>query len=210
MWEYMSKRPNVFENTYVDGIQRVLNTKNYAFLMESTMAEFVVSQHCKNLTQIGGLLNSRGYGVGTRQGDPIRDQITNAILQLQEADEILSLKSKWWRTGICSSDLGQKEDANELGLQNIGGIFLVLIAGLVLGVFVAVAEFVWTSRQNAKADRKSICAEMMSEIKFACKCKNKKMVRASADHKFMPAPPYPSGLNGQTFGMEPVEYPIFE
>ncbi len=88
-------------------------------------------------------------------GDPIRDEITNAILHLQETDVILSLKNKWWRSGQCTTDDSQKEDANELGLENIGGIFLVLIAGLVLGVLVAVAEFVWKSRQNAEIDRVS-------------------------------------------------------
>ncbi len=86
-------------------------------------------------------------------GDPIRDEITSAILQLQEADEILALKNKWWRTGICTTEDGQKEDANELGLENIGGIFLVLIAGLLLGILVAFGEFVWKSRENAKTDR---------------------------------------------------------
>ena len=46
----------------------MLTRKNYAYLVESAMAEYVVSQHCQNLTQIGGLLNSRGYGIGTAQG----------------------------------------------------------------------------------------------------------------------------------------------
>ena len=88
-------------------------------------------------------------------GDPIRDRITNAILQLQEEDEILNLKIKWWKTGHCASEDGQKEDANELGLENIGGIFIVLIVGLVLGILVAVVEFVWKSRENAEIDRVS-------------------------------------------------------
>ena len=89
-------------------------------------------------------------------GDPIRDEITSAILRLQEEDTILKLKNKWWRFGRCSKKDSNTEDANELGLENIGGIFLVLIAGLVLGVLVAVAEFVWKSRENAEIDRVSM------------------------------------------------------
>lgn len=68
MWEFMSSRPSVFMNTYDEGITRVLHKKNYAFLMESTVAEYVVARYCKNLTTIGGLLNSRGYGIGTPLG----------------------------------------------------------------------------------------------------------------------------------------------
>ncbi len=65
----MSSKESVFVDTYDLGVQRVLNTKNYALLIESTMAEYRISQNCKNLTQIGGLLNSRGYGIGTQQGN---------------------------------------------------------------------------------------------------------------------------------------------
>lgn len=36
----------------------------YAFLMESTTLEYDVLHNCE-LTQIGGLLDSRGYGIAT-------------------------------------------------------------------------------------------------------------------------------------------------
>lgn len=49
-----------------DGIHRVL-TSDYAFLTESTTIEFVTQRNC-NLTQIGGLIDSKAYGVGTPMG----------------------------------------------------------------------------------------------------------------------------------------------
>ena len=90
------------------------------------------------------------------KGSALRDDITKAILHLQEDDTLLRLKKKWWKTENCKSNLNQKEDANELGVKNIGGIFLVLISGLVAGVMAAFAEFVWKSRQNATLDRVSL------------------------------------------------------
>lgn len=53
-------------NNVEEGIQRVL-TSDYAFLMESTTIEFVTQRNC-NLTQIGGLIDSKAYGVGTPMG----------------------------------------------------------------------------------------------------------------------------------------------
>lgn len=53
-----NRKPSVFVATYEEGIQRVLQG-NYAFLMESTMLDFIVQRDC-NLTQIGGLLDSKG------------------------------------------------------------------------------------------------------------------------------------------------------
>lgn len=67
MWRYMeSKRPSVFVSSYDEGIKRVLEG-NYAFLMESTMLDYAVQRDC-NLTQIGGLLDSKGYGIATPKG----------------------------------------------------------------------------------------------------------------------------------------------
>lgn len=59
MWRSMdNKRPSVFTTTYEDGIKRV-NQGNYAFLMESTMLDYIIQRDC-NLTQIGGLLDTKG------------------------------------------------------------------------------------------------------------------------------------------------------
>ncbi|CAB3377028.1 Hypothetical predicted protein [Cloeon dipterum] len=67
MWRFMeSKRPSVFVDSYEEGIKRVLEG-NYAFLMESTMLDYAVQRDC-NLTQIGGLLDSKGYGIATPKG----------------------------------------------------------------------------------------------------------------------------------------------
>lgn len=62
-----NKKPSVFVSTYEEGIQRVLEG-NYAFLMESTMLDYIVQRDC-NLTQIGGLLDSKGYGIATPMGE---------------------------------------------------------------------------------------------------------------------------------------------
>lgn len=67
MWRFMeNKKSAVFVPTYEEGIQRVLQG-NYAFLMESTMLDYNVQRDC-NLTQIGGLLDSKGYGIATPMG----------------------------------------------------------------------------------------------------------------------------------------------
>lgn len=67
MWRFMdSKSPSVFVSDVDEGVKRVLEG-NYAFLMESTMLDYAVQRDC-NLTQIGGLLDSKGYGIATPKG----------------------------------------------------------------------------------------------------------------------------------------------
>ncbi|XP_017853598.1 glutamate receptor ionotropic, kainate 2 isoform X3 [Drosophila busckii] len=182
MWRYMENRKaSVFVKTYEDGIKRVMDG-NYAFLMESTMLDYAVQRDC-NLTQIGGLLDSKGYGIATPKGSPWRDKISLAILELQEKGIIQILYDKWWKnTGdVCNRDDKSKESkANALGVENIGGVFVVLLCGLALAVVVAIFEFCWNSKKNLHTDNQSLCSEMAEELCFAMHCQGSKSKPRSA------------------------------
>ncbi|XP_058503772.1 glutamate receptor ionotropic, kainate 5, partial [Solea solea] len=174
MWNYMnSKQPSVFVKSTEEGIARVLNSK-YAFLLESTMNEYHRGLNC-NLTQIGGLLDTKGYGIGMPLGSPFRDEITLAILQLQENNRLEILKRRWWEGGQCPKE--EDHRAKGLGMENIGGIFVVLICGLIIAVFVAIMEFVWSTRRSTETDEVSVCQEMITEFRNAVSCKKSSRMR---------------------------------
>uniref|UniRef100_A0A8D0DEJ0 Glutamate receptor n=1 Tax=Sander lucioperca TaxID=283035 RepID=A0A8D0DEJ0_SANLU len=174
MWNYMySKQPSVFVKSTEEGIARVVNSK-YAFLMESTMNEYYRGRNC-NLTKIGGLLDTKGYGIGMPLGSPFRDEITLAILQLQENNRLEILKRRWWEGGRCPKE--EDHRAKGLGMENIGGIFVVLICGLIIAVFVAIMEFVWSTRHSAETDEVSVCQEMITEFRNAVSCKKTSRMR---------------------------------
>uniref|UniRef100_T1JJ21 Glutamate receptor ionotropic, kainate 2 n=1 Tax=Strigamia maritima TaxID=126957 RepID=T1JJ21_STRMM len=176
MWRYMeSRKPSVFVSSYEDGIKKVLDG-NYAFLMESTTIDYFVQRNC-NLTKIGGTLDSKGFGIATPIGSPWRDKISLAILDLQEKGTVQMLYNKWWKnTGeTCHREEKSKESkASALGLNNIGGVFVVLLSGLALAIVIAILEFCWNSKKNAQTDRQSLCSEMAEELRFALQCRGSK------------------------------------
>lgn len=64
------------------------------------------------------------------------------------------LKEKWWvennpGAGECGDASEGGGDTPELGLDNVGGVFLVLGAGLVVSVIVCIIDFMWNIRQIA-------------------------------------------------------------
>merc|ERR1719150_1952386 len=186
------KKPSVFVRNYEEGVKRVTKG-NYAFLMESTMLDYVVQRDC-NLTQIGGLLDSKGYGIATPKGSKWRDPLSLAILELQEKGTIQMLYNKWWKnTGdVCTrQDKSKDSKANPLSVKNIGGVFVVLLCGLSL----AVIEFCWNSRKNAQSDHQSLCSEMAEELRFAMRCRGSRQKpalrrscsRCSPENTYVPA-----------------------
>ncbi|KAM7133338.1 glutamate receptor ionotropic, kainate 1 [Molossus nigricans] len=170
MWAFMSGRQQTaLVRSSAEGIRRVLSA-DFALLMESTSIEYVTQRDC-NLTQIGGLLDSKGYGVGTPIGSPYRDKVTIAILQLQEEGKLHLLKEKWWRGSGCPEDEGR--EASALGVENIGGIFIVLAAGLVLSVFVAIGEFMYKSRRSRDMEQCLPVNTLMEELGLSLQTQRK-------------------------------------
>uniref|UniRef100_A0A7M4EZM1 Glutamate receptor n=1 Tax=Crocodylus porosus TaxID=8502 RepID=A0A7M4EZM1_CROPO len=265
MWNYMqSKQPSVFVKSTEEGVARVLSSR-YAFLLESTMNEYHRRRNC-NLTQVGGLLDTKGYGIGMPLGSPFRDEITLAILQLQENNRLEILKRKWWEGSHCPKEedhrakgrdpgvLGRwgdpglqggvwegtqvsqesghggsgprrlgmrawcwvgskgrvragKTHVSEaalppphpspgLGMENIGGIFVVLVCGLLIAVFVAVMEFVWATRRSAETQEVSLCQEMLRELRGAVSCRKPPRARARRRPRRTPVPPASTPTRG--------------
>ncbi|VUZ44622.1 unnamed protein product, partial [Hymenolepis diminuta] len=60
------------------------------------MNEYYTQRDC-DLTQIGDNLDSKGYGIGFPQGSKYRDEFSEAILELQEFQEIEEIRRYWWR-----------------------------------------------------------------------------------------------------------------
>ncbi|NP_001427333.1 glutamate receptor ionotropic, kainate 4 isoform 4 precursor [Homo sapiens] len=187
MWNYMySKQPSVFVKSTEEGIARVLNS-NYAFLLESTMNEYYRQRNC-NLTQIGGLLDTKGYGIGMPVGSVFRDEFDLAILQLQENNRLEILKRKWWEGGKCPKE--EDHRAKGLGMENIGGIFVVLICGLIVAIFMAMLEFLWTLR-HSEATEVSVCQEMVTELRSIILCQDSIHPRRRRAAVPPPRPPIP-------------------
>ncbi|CAF4796115.1 unnamed protein product, partial [Rotaria socialis] len=168
MWNYISaNQADVTAASSTEGINRVLKG-NYAFLMESTTSEYNIMRNCE-LTSIGGLLDSKGYGFGVPQNSPYRDILSDTILKLQDEGVIHKYYNKWWKEAAnlkCDQEDKRKDIAAELGFANIGGIFVILAGGLILSTIVAAVEFSIKIR-NRKGRQISIREEMQRYFRFA-------------------------------------------
>lgn len=67
MYKYMSEHPEVLTESNDAGRDRALK-EDYAFLMESSSIEYISQRFC-DLTQIGGELDNKGYGIAMRKSN---------------------------------------------------------------------------------------------------------------------------------------------
>uniref|UniRef100_A0A673L0D2 Glutamate receptor n=1 Tax=Sinocyclocheilus rhinocerous TaxID=307959 RepID=A0A673L0D2_9TELE len=150
MWSYMkSAEPTVFTKTTAEGVARVRKSKGkYAFLLESTMNEYTEQRKPCDTMKVGGNLDSKGYGVATPKGSQLRTPVNLAVLKLSESGILDKLKNKWW---YDKGECGPKDSGSKaLSLSNVAGVFYILVGGLGLAMLVALIEFCYKSRNEAK------------------------------------------------------------
>lgn len=179
----MEEHPEVMTNTNEEGVERV-EKQNYAFLMESTSIEYMVERRCA-LAQVGGLLDDKGYGIAMRKGNshiflnflytqrvldaPYRNALSQAVVKLQESGTIARLKIKWWKEdrggGRCvdGNSGGQPES---LSLQNVGGVFLVLAVGTIIGFLCTFLQLCYNVFMLSYKEHLSFREEFRKEIRF--------------------------------------------
>ncbi|XP_026879870.2 glutamate receptor 1a isoform X1 [Electrophorus electricus] len=164
MWSYMkSADPSVFVKTTDEGVMRVRKSKGkYAYLLESTMNEYIEQRKPCDTMKVGGNLDSKGYGVATPKGSPLRNPVNLAVLKLNEQGLLDKLKNKWWYDkGECGSGGGDSKDkTSALSLSNVAGVFYILIGGLGLAMLVALVEFCYKSRTESRRMKQSISDAM--------------------------------------------------
>ncbi|TSQ81045.1 Glutamate receptor 1 [Bagarius yarrelli] len=111
MWSYMKSAPSVFVKTTDEGVSKVRKSKGkYAYLLESTMNEYIEQRKPCDTMKVGGNLDSKGYGVATPKGSPLRNRVNLAVLKLNEQGLLDKLKNKWWYDkGECGSGGGDSK-----------------------------------------------------------------------------------------------------
>ncbi|XP_040071934.1 glutamate receptor ionotropic, kainate 2 isoform X2 [Ixodes scapularis] len=184
MWAAMTAaQPSVFADSNLKGVERVLRG-GYAYLMESTTIEYMVQKNCQ-LTQIGGLLDSKGYGIATPPDAKIRNVLSAAIVEFHEGDLLFKLKEKWWKTrnppdpaslGKCQlyANASSSASNSEMSLSSVGGVFIVLFVGCLAGAVIGIGEFVWELQKIPYGERESIIAEMFHACKLVVTCRGRK------------------------------------
>nr|CAD7453105.1 unnamed protein product [Timema tahoe] len=154
-----------------DGVEKV-KKGGYAFLMESSSIDYITQRNC-DLTRIGNLLDNKGYGIAMKKNSPYRNMLTTAVLKLQESGRITELQDKWWKQerggGACVSK-GPSGNPSSLNLENVGGVFLVLVVGVLIACVITLLEMVLHVFHISVREKVSFREEFMKEIRFVARC----------------------------------------
>ncbi|CAH0596356.1 unnamed protein product [Chrysodeixis includens] len=151
---YRTMEANNYDNAE-QAIEDVKNGKLMAFIWDSSRLEFEAAQDCELVTA-GELFGRSGYGVGLQKGSPWADLVTLAILDFHESGIMESLDNLWiLRNNMLNCEENEKTP-NTLGLKNMAGVFILVLAGIIGGIVLIVIEVVYKRHQIRKQKRMEI------------------------------------------------------
>ncbi|KAI5633392.1 receptor family ligand binding region domain-containing protein [Phthorimaea operculella] len=151
---YRTMEANNYDNAE-QAIEDVKQGKLMAFIWDSSRLEFEAAQDCELVTA-GELFGRSGYGVGLQKGSPWADSVTLAILNFHESGIMESLDNQWiLRNNMLNCEENEKTP-NTLGLKNMAGVFILVLAGIIGGIVLIVIEVVYKRHQIKKQKRLEI------------------------------------------------------
>ena len=171
MWNFMQQhRDDVFVSSNREGIDKVRASKGkFAFLLESTVNEYVNERDPCNTMRIGENIDAKGYGIATPLGSDLREAINIAVLELTENGFLERLKQQWYYERSECTNAGAKESkqSTPLNLANVAGIFYVLIAGLGTSMVIAFLEFLFKAKIDSTRLNQNIRDVMRRNLRIS-------------------------------------------
>ncbi|CAB3400516.1 unnamed protein product [Caenorhabditis bovis] len=147
MWRYMQqlKLPENMEAA----IERVLNSHDgFAFIGDATEIKYAALTNCK-LQQVGTEFSRKPYAIAVQSGHILKDEISSAILMLLNQRRLETLKEKWWTDNpnkVTCPDSSEESDG--ISIQNIGGVFIVILVGIVLSIITLAFEYYYYKKKG--------------------------------------------------------------
>jgi hypothetical protein len=129
------------KNNFNIGINKVLTASNehpFAFICEYPIALYETNQNC-DLEIVGNQFSARPYALGLRKNNPLKQNISDMILQYQRELILDNLKSKWWGTNSkCKTQSASNNSV--ITLKATGGLFIVMCVAIIFSILVLFLE----------------------------------------------------------------------
>ncbi|KAM7364715.1 glutamate ionotropic receptor NMDA type subunit 1 isoform 3-T3 [Cochliomyia hominivorax] len=172
---YRSMEANNYD-TAEKAIEDVKKGKLMAFIWDSSRLEYEASKDCELVTA-GELFGRSGYGIGLQKGSPWTDAVTLTILEFHESGFMEALDKAWIFHGNAQQCEQFEKTPNTLGLKNMAGVFILVAAGVAIGVGLIIIEVIYKRHQVKKQKRLDIARH--AAAKWRGTIEKRKTIRTS-------------------------------
>ena len=158
MWNEMSKQREVSFLSHEEGIEKVRNHDNFAFIRESPYLEYDVTHAPCNLNYVISSESPKpgiGFAFAFRKNSTLMMDFSVGILNMFSNGEMASIHDKWFKTrSQCSQSKNINTSVSVIGFHEIRGIFYTFMAGLFLSAILFLIQRTKDKLRRLRRDRK--------------------------------------------------------
>lgn len=125
------------------------------------MVKYAVMTNC-DLQNIGNEFSRKPLALAVQQNSDLKDKLSSAILKLLNQRRLENLKEKWWNRLPERVDCqDSKKQSDGISIQNIGGVFIVILIGVVLACVTLVVEYWYFKGKESKVGNEPTRANVL-------------------------------------------------
>ena len=132
------------------GLGRVKNSTlddGFALLADANIVRHAIMTDC-SLKAVGDEFSRKPIALAVQKGETqLKDDVSFAVLQLINQRFMEVLREKWWTNNPNRVVCENNDQSEGISIENIGGVFIIIIAGIVLSFLVwALEKFVYKTK----------------------------------------------------------------
>ncbi|KAM2150186.1 hypothetical protein ACFX1R_044799 [Malus domestica] len=118
-----------------------------AAIDETPNMKLFLAKYCSTYTMIGPIFKTDGFGFVFPKGSPLVSDVSRAILNVTEGDEMKDIENKWFTPDTtCSDTKPTISNSNSLGLDSFWGLFLIAGVSSISALIIFAASFCYRHR----------------------------------------------------------------
>ncbi|XP_039115641.1 glutamate receptor 2.8-like [Dioscorea cayenensis subsp. rotundata] len=126
-----------------------------AIIDEIPYLKVFLKDHCDNYTMAGQTYKTSGFGFVFPKGSPIVSDLSRAILNITEGDEMSDIERRWFGDQTNCPKLGSKLSSNSLDFTSFWGLFLITGTVSLLAFFLYWIIFLYKNRHQLMSNMAS-------------------------------------------------------
>ncbi|KAF4358549.1 hypothetical protein F8388_014320 [Cannabis sativa] len=137
----------------IEHCDQLLSIKNAkggiaAVVDETPNMKVFLAQYCSKYTMIGPIFKTTGFGFAFPKGSPLVGDISTAILNVTERDDMKNIENKWFKPADKSClDSNPKISPNRLSLGSFWGLFIIAGVSSLFALIIFVVMFLHKNKQ---------------------------------------------------------------